>query len=174
MAIELYQGWDKYRINKATKVIYLVIAEIAPCQRTSLHFEIWKNTRKTQRSSSEIAEYQMIRYLEVTYMGGFRGGTGGLDPLENYKNIGFLSNTCPDPLKNHKAIKPAFNAEPSSARQRNAIFTIRADIGPLLTVFKSSLTPKKGKKNIDRVGPPLAKLSGSAHDMKLSYRTDQK
>ena len=28
------------------------------------------------------------------------GGTGGLDPpLENYKNIGFLSNTGPDPLK---------------------------------------------------------------------------
>ena len=30
-----------------------------------------------------------------------RGGTGGPDPppLENYKNIGFLSNTSPDPLK---------------------------------------------------------------------------
>ena len=24
-------------------------------------------------------------------------------PLKNYKNIGFLSNTGPDPLKNHKA-----------------------------------------------------------------------
>ena len=33
------------------------------------------------------------------YRGG--GGTGGLDPppLENYKNIGFLSNTGPDPLQ---------------------------------------------------------------------------
>ena len=27
------------------------------------------------------------------------GGTGVLTPLENYKNIGFLSNTYPDPLK---------------------------------------------------------------------------
>ena len=33
-------------------------------------------------------------------MCGSRGGTGGLDPpLENYKNIGILSNTGPDLLK---------------------------------------------------------------------------
>ena len=30
-----------------------------------------------------------------------------MDPtLKNHKNIGFLSNTGPDPLKNHKATKP--------------------------------------------------------------------
>ena len=45
------------------------------------------------------------------------GGTGGPDQA-NHKNIGFVSNTGPDPLKNHKATKPAFNVEPSSARQR--------------------------------------------------------
>ena len=28
---------------------------------------------------------------------------------KSQKNIGFLSNTGPDPLKNHKATKPAFN-----------------------------------------------------------------
>ena len=51
-----------------------------------------------------------------------RGGTGGpTSPLENHKNIGFLSNTGPDPLINHKATKPAFNVGLSSARQRNAI-----------------------------------------------------
>ena len=68
------------------------------------------------------------------------GWTGGPDPppLKNHKNIGFLSNTGPDPLKNHKATKPAFNVGPSSARQRNAIC--------------QSWTP-------------LAKLSGSAHDI---------
>ena len=27
------------------------------------------------------------------------GGGGGPDPLENYKNIGFLSNSGPDPIK---------------------------------------------------------------------------
>ena len=53
-------------------------------------------------------------------MRGSRGGGGrGPDPLENYKNIGFLSNIGLDPLKNHKAIKPAFNVGPSLARQRN-------------------------------------------------------
>ena len=31
--------------------------------------------------------------------GGGGGGAGDPDPLENYKNIGFLSNTGPDPLK---------------------------------------------------------------------------
>ena len=50
------------------------------------------------------------------------GGTGGPTfPLENHKNIGFLSNTGPDPLKNHKATKLAFKVGLSSAHQRNAI-----------------------------------------------------
>ena len=37
------------------------------------------------------------------------GGPGGLDPpppLKSNKNIGFLTNTGPDPLKNYKATKP--------------------------------------------------------------------
>ena len=53
-----------------------------------------------------------------------RGGGGGQvvqNPLKNHKNIGFLSKTGPDPLKNHEATKPAFNYGLSSARQRNAI-----------------------------------------------------
>ena len=33
--------------------------------------------------------------------GGGGGGTGGRDPHENSQNIEFLSNTGPDPLKNH-------------------------------------------------------------------------
>ena len=52
------------------------------------------------------------------------GGAGGPDPdppLKNHKNIWFLSNTGPDPLKNHKATKPALNVLQSSARQRNVI-----------------------------------------------------
>ena len=44
-------------------------------------------------------------------------GAGGPDPpppLKNHTNIGFrgiLANTGPDPLKNHKAFKPAFIVE---------------------------------------------------------------
>ena len=32
-------------------------------------------------------------------------------PLEKHKNIEFVSNTGPDPLKNHITTKPAFNVE---------------------------------------------------------------
>ena len=49
--------------------------------------------------------------------GGGGGGGAGLDPhLKNCKNIGFLRKTGLDPLKNHKATKPAFNVGPPSAR----------------------------------------------------------
>ena len=40
------------------------------------------------------------------------GMTGGPDPAPipgHHKAIGFLSNTCPESLKNRKATKPAFN-----------------------------------------------------------------
>ena len=40
----------------------------------------------------------------------------GSAPLKNHKNIGYLSNTGPDPLKITK-----LNVGPSSTRQRNAI-----------------------------------------------------
>ena len=49
------------------------------------------------------------------------GGGGGGTPLKNHKNIGLLSNSGPDPLKNYEANEPAFNVGPSSAYQRNAI-----------------------------------------------------
>ena len=38
-------------------------------------------------------------------------------PLKNYKNIGFLSNTCLGPLKNHKATKPVFNVPQARRKQ---------------------------------------------------------
>ena len=69
-------------------------------------------------------------------------GAGGLDPLEKYKNIEFLSNTSADPVKIHKATKPALNVGPSSACQRNAIkmaFRWRADGGTFLVLFVSAL-----------------------------------
>ena len=49
-----------------------------------------------------------------------KGWTGGPDthPLKNHKNIGVLSNTGSDTLKNHIATKQAFNVVPPSARQR--------------------------------------------------------
>ena len=48
---------------------------------------------------------------------GSRGrDRGSGPPLENYKNIEFLSKTGLGPLEDHKATKPAFNVGPSSAR----------------------------------------------------------
>ena len=35
------------------------------------------------------------------------GVEGVQAPLKNHKKIGFLSNTGPDPLKNHKATEPS-------------------------------------------------------------------
>ena len=44
------------------------------------------------------------------------GDRGSGHPLKYHKNIGFLSNSGPDPLKNYEATEPAFNVELSSAR----------------------------------------------------------
>ena len=71
-------------------------------------------------------------------------GAGCPDPLENNKNIGFLSNTGPDPLKITKL--PIQHS-------------MLGHYGPLA---KRHLD-KKRKKNVVKVGP-LTKLSGSAHE----------
>ena len=88
-------------------------------------------------------------------MRGSRGWTGGLDPppLKNHKNIGFLRNTGPDPLK----ITKLLSQHSMLARQRNAIDD------PILVVFGSSLSLIKKQTNVLRVGPTLTKLSGSTH-----------
>ena len=65
---------------------------------------------------------------------GGGGGQGVRTPPGKSHNIGFLSNTDPDPLKNQKATKPGLNFGPSPVRQRNAIymaFPWRTDGGPL-------------------------------------------
>ena len=82
--------------------------------------------------------------------------TGGLHapppppppPLKNHKNIGFLSNTGPDPLECYKATEPAFNVRLSSAHQRKAVLMALhwwADDGRLLVLFESSLHPHQLK-----------------------------
>ena len=54
---------------------------------------------------------------DIYIMGGSRGrDRGSGSTLKNHKIIAFLCNTVntgPDPLKNHKATKPAFNVGPS-------------------------------------------------------------
>ena len=59
---------------------------------------------------------------------------------------------------------PAFNVGPSSTRQQSGIsvaFRWRADGGPFIAVFESSIPHQV--KNVIKFGPPLTKLSESAH-----------
>ena len=91
-------------------------------------------------------------------------------PLKNHKNIGLLSTTGPDPLKNHKASKPAsmLGHHPHTSEPP---FKWRFAGGPMMALQKiafGSSTPssrknKTTKKNVVKVGPPMTKLSGSAH-----------
>ena len=60
----------------------------------------------------------------VNCMRGSRGARGVRTPTPRdrlKKTIGYLRNTDPDPLGNHKFIKQAFNVGPSSTRQQTAI-----------------------------------------------------
>ena len=61
--------------------------------------------------------YDPLKYIND--MSESRGGQEVRTPMKYHKTIGFLGNTGSDPLKNHKATKPAFNAGHSLPRQRN-------------------------------------------------------
>ena len=78
-------------------------------------------------------------------------------PLKNHKNIGFLSNTGPDPLK----ITKLPSQHSMLGHHQHASET---DVSPLIVVvvFGSFLLPSSINKNF-RVGYPLGNLSGSAH-----------
>ena len=95
-------------------------------------------------------------------MCGSRGGGGGgggrwsgpRPLLKNHRNIGFHSNSGPDPLKKHKATKSALNVGPLAARTRNRHlnFKWRFAGGPMLVRILWYLDPlssqqlKKKKK----------------------------
>ena len=75
------------------------------------------------------------------------GGHGVWPPLKNHKTIGFSSDTGMDLQKKSQGYQASIKCW--------------AIIGT--TVFPS--TKKKKKKNVAKVGPPLAKLSGSAQNV---------
>ena len=70
-------------------------------------------------------------------------------PLKNHKNIGCLSNIGLDPLKNHKATKPAFTFWSLLA------FAGGPMIAPFIVVFGSPLPLliKNKKKTLSKLGP---------------------
>ena len=63
-------------------------------------------------------------------MGGGGGGSGSGPSLEKHRNIGFLSNTGLDPLKNYTATKGAINGMPAKRP-----FHWRTNDGPQIVVF---------------------------------------
>ena len=90
-------------------------------------------------------------------IGRFKMGELGVRPdppppllPENHKNIGLHSNNCPDPLKNRKATKPAFNVGPLSVPPtKRHFFRLRAFTGIwILSLLINSI------KNVVRFGPP--------------------
>ena len=92
--------------------------------------------------------------------------------MKNHKNIGFSSNTVPDSQKNrsYQASIQCWGIIGTPVKRHLMAFRWRAHDGPLKVVLGSSLpssTKKKKRKNknkiVVKVGPPLTKLSGSAH-----------
>ena len=62
---------------------------------------------------SQIADNPVAPQEEPLNHLGTRGGQGVRTSPEKSQTIGFRRNTGPDPLKNLKATKPAFNNGPS-------------------------------------------------------------
>ena len=56
-------------------------------------------------------------------------------------------------------LKPAFNVGPTLARQQ---FWLPADDGPFIVDFEATI-PSSSENNKKKSGPPLTKLTGSAH-----------
>ena len=102
----------------------------------------------------------------IDHVGIQRGGgrSEGPDPTpeKQQENVGFLSNTGPDPLKNQA------NIDPLAKRHFNGILLAGrrwpAYSGIWIRLPPHQLSPRqKTKKHVLRVGPPLTKLFGSAH-----------
>ena len=93
-------------------------------------------------------------FLPISYMRGSRGrgGTGrGLDPpLKNHKNIGFLSNSDPGPLKNqHSMLDHLQHASETP-------FKYRFPGGPMLPClwwYLDPPSPHQLKKNASKLDP---------------------
>ena len=96
-------------------------------------------------------------YFEVHMMYSYariKGGLGVRAPQKNHKNIGFLSNTCSDPLK----ITKLSSQHSMLGHHRHAsetpfkAFRSQAEDGPLIVVFGSSYSPHQIKYTLSKLG----------------------
>ena len=146
----LWQSMKKMRITHKRNW-YIGTYVVTACRLSSSCQE------KTPFCCLPISEAQISLWIHIW---GSRGGTVGRDPPRKItKNIGFHCNTGPDPLKYHKATKPAFNVGPSSAhpaKHRLNGVCWRADDGQYIAVSGSSIpspTAKKRKKMLSNLDP---------------------
>ena len=110
----------------------------------------WVRTASHQRDYSLPTE----ALTSQTHVGSWEGG-GVRTPPETSQKYWISSQYWSGSPTNHKATKPAINVGPLSARQRMA-FPWRADDGPLLVAFRSSLhSINNNKKKTLSVLDPL-------------------
>ena len=76
-------------------------------------------------------------------------------PVKYHKNLKFLSNTGPDPLK---FLKLPSQHSTLGHRRRLKAFHWRADDGPLLVIFGSSLPYKRRKKRCQKSDPDQIRM----------------
>ena len=99
-----------------------------------------------------------------TYGRNQGGGRQGVrTPLKNRKNMRILSNTGPDPLK--IAMLPSQHSSLGHHRPASETPEWRFAGGPMMAHLERYFDPFSPHqlKNV-KFGPPLTKLSGSAHD----------
>ena len=131
------------------------LSHIPPTYTHHTQVFYWINIQRTQGGSGSLVECTCADP---------EGGTGcpapPPPPLKNHF-IEFPSNP-----ENHKTTKPAFNVDhyrPTSETPFQWHFAGR----PIIARFRCFLEPrspqKTNAKKLIRVGPPLTKLSGSAH-----------
>ena len=99
---------------------------------------------------------------------GVGGGQEVRTPPEKSQcYIGFLSNTCPDPLKKLQNYQASIQGFGHHWVASETPFKWRFAGGPIMARLELRLDPcfphQLSVQQI-RVGPPLTKLSGSAHD----------
>ena len=80
---------------------------------------LFSNGNKVHVLGNHVVALRSLRFCHTCL--DPEGDRGVRTLLKNHKNIAFLINTGPDPLKNHKATKPEFSVGPSSARQRRSL-----------------------------------------------------
>ena len=105
--------------------------------------------------------------METPAKASMRWSSGSRPPLKNHKNIGFLNNTAPDPLKSQSyqaSIQCWAIIGMPEKRNLNGVSLA----GQCWTVYSGILIlTSLINKRVVKFWPPLTKLTGSAHGFSI-------